>query len=68
MASAIYIAHIFFVSYRVFIGHTQGGVPRATKNKYGLVEEKEGDGISSTGLHCCSDHVAFPVAVNKKSC
>ena len=50
MATAIYIIHIFFVSCRAFIGHTQGGVPRATKNRYGLMEEKRRCGFSSTGL------------------
>ena len=40
MATAIYILHIVFCSCRAFIGHIQSGVPRATKNRYGLMGEK----------------------------
>jgi hypothetical protein len=66
MASAIYILHIFLSSCRAFIGHTQGGVPRATKNRYSLFEEK-GMRLFIRGSYAvASDRAVFPVAVNKK--
>ncbi len=53
MAPAIYILHIFFVSCRAFIVHTQGGVPRATRKRYGLVGEKRDATFHPRVLRCC---------------
>jgi len=53
MATAIYIIHIFFVSCRAFIGHTQGGVPRATRKRYGLMGEKRDATFHPRVLRCC---------------
>ena len=67
MASAIYILHIFLSSCRAFIGHTQGGVLRATKNRYSLFEEK-GMRLFIRGSYAvASDRAVFPVAINKKN-
>ena len=68
MATAIYITHIFYVSCRAFIGHTQGGVPRAAKNRYILLGEK-GMRLFIRGSYAvASDRAVFPVAVNKNDC
>ena len=61
IATAIYIFYTKFSSIAPSIEQAKC-LPRATKNKYGLIEEKRDATFHLRVLHCVSDHAVFPVA------